>query len=95
MSENKYKMFRNYMANELGITKDDIKQWTKDAVQETVEKYLNGIDIEAEAHQALSKAARSIIGVPYSNSEQRIREQIVKELVQQVRISVREPANER
>ena len=46
MSDNKYKMFRNYMVNELGITRDDIKQWTKDAVAETVNKELHQINFK-------------------------------------------------
>ncbi|MDR1218674.1 MAG: hypothetical protein LBK73_03580 [Treponema sp.] len=38
MSDNKYKLFRNFMVNELGIGKDDIEEWAKQAVAETVEK---------------------------------------------------------
>jgi hypothetical protein len=34
MSDNKYKMFSNYMHNELGITKEDIHIWIKEAVEE-------------------------------------------------------------
>jgi hypothetical protein len=45
MSDNKYKLFRNYMANELGIGKDDIKEWAMQAVTETVEKHLRGLDL--------------------------------------------------
>lgn len=30
-------MFKNYMHNELGITKEDIKQWTVETTQKTVE----------------------------------------------------------
>lgn len=29
----KWLMFRNYMINELGITKEDIREWIKDAVR--------------------------------------------------------------
>ena len=29
-------MFRNYMANELGITKDDVREWIKDAIHDEV-----------------------------------------------------------
>ena len=46
MSDNKYKMFRNYMANELGITKEEIKEWTMEAVKETAEKALRGYSLE-------------------------------------------------
>jgi hypothetical protein len=38
MSDNKYKLFRNFMVNELGIGKDDIEEWTKQAVTESVDK---------------------------------------------------------
>ena len=34
MSDNKYKMFSNYMHNELGISKEDIHTWIKEAVEE-------------------------------------------------------------
>jgi hypothetical protein len=36
----KYKMFTNFMYNELGITKDDIRDWVKEAVYEVAEKYV-------------------------------------------------------
>ena len=45
MSDNKYKIFRNFMVNELGISREDIKEWTMQAVKETVEKELRGIEI--------------------------------------------------
>jgi hypothetical protein len=32
--QDKYKMFSNYMHNELGITKEDIRDWIKEAVEE-------------------------------------------------------------
>lgn len=32
----KWVMFRNYMANELGITKEDVKEWIKDAIHDEV-----------------------------------------------------------
>jgi hypothetical protein len=38
MSDNKYKLFRNFMVNELGISREDIKEWTMQAVKETVFK---------------------------------------------------------
>lgn len=47
--DDKYKMFHNYMHNELGITKEDIKQWTKEAVTEVaknyVERQFHGVDL--------------------------------------------------
>ena len=36
--ENKWLMFKNYMHNELGITKEEIRQWIEDAVREQAER---------------------------------------------------------
>jgi hypothetical protein len=38
MKNDKWSMFKNYMHNELGITKEDIRQWVDDAVREQAEK---------------------------------------------------------
>jgi len=40
MKDEKWIMFKNYMHNELGITKEDIKQWVDDAIKETAEQYI-------------------------------------------------------
>jgi hypothetical protein len=37
----KWAMFRNYMANELGITKEDVREWIMDAVHQEVEQVVN------------------------------------------------------
>lgn len=37
----KWVMFRNYMANELGITKEDVREWINDAVKEEAKKIVN------------------------------------------------------
>lgn len=34
----KYKMFKNFMHNELDISKEDIRQWVKEAVAEEARK---------------------------------------------------------
>ena len=34
-------MFKNYMHNELGITKEDIRQWIEEAVQKQAETLVN------------------------------------------------------
>lgn len=38
MKDNKWLMFKNYMHNELGITKEDIRQWIEDAVEQQAQK---------------------------------------------------------
>jgi hypothetical protein len=41
ITQDKWKMFKNYMHNELGITKEDIKDWVKEAVEEVAESLVN------------------------------------------------------
>ena len=55
MSE-KYKMFRNYMVNELGISKEDIKEWTKEAITTEVEKLIGQIDVDGMVRNAVNNA---------------------------------------
>ena len=55
MSDNKYKVFRNFMVNELGITREDIKEWTMQAVQETVEKILRGVKVEDLVYESVRR----------------------------------------
>lgn len=55
--DSRYKMFRNFMVNELGISREDIKEWTKQAVSEQVTKLVGQINIghlvEARVKQVL------------------------------------------
>jgi len=37
----KYKMFKNYMHNELGISRDDINQWVRDTIKETINNFFS------------------------------------------------------
>lgn len=37
----KWVMFRNYMHNELGITKDDIREWIKESIHDEVKNVVN------------------------------------------------------
>jgi hypothetical protein len=45
-SDNKYKLFRNFMANDLNITREDIKNWTIETIEQTVSKLVGQINIE-------------------------------------------------
>lgn len=37
----KWVLFKNYMHNELGITKEDIREWINDAIREEVKNVVN------------------------------------------------------
>ena len=60
----KYTMFKNYMHNELGITKDDIKKWTQDAVKQVAE---NHITQQFSTDYMLKSILREAIKNPYNS----------------------------
>ena len=41
MKNDKWEMFKNYMHNELGITKDDIRAWIKEAAFEQAQRLVD------------------------------------------------------
>jgi ribosomal protein S17E len=53
----KWSMFKNYMHNELGITKDDIREWIDEAVREEarmlVEQASKKFDMDARIEKAI------------------------------------------
>lgn len=70
-SNEKYQMFKNFMYNELGITKDDIRDWIKEAVREEARKVI----AKTYDNFDVSRVIRDEINNPYS----KIRDQIVQE----------------
>ena len=48
-------MFKNYMHNELGITKEDIEKWLRDAVKEEARKLVAQEYGKFDLHQELEK----------------------------------------
>lgn len=51
--ENKWLMFKNYMHNELGITKEDIRQWIEDAVKDQAEKLVKNEFNKFDVHRVV------------------------------------------
>lgn len=90
-SKNKYKLFRNYMTNELGITKEDIQQWTMDAIQKEVAKQLKGRDLGDLANDAIRKEAhKAVWGTGFANQGKDLRECVAKELASQLQIGFKQ-----
>lgn len=60
--DDKWVMFRNYMHNELGITKEDIRQWITDAVNEQVKRLVansfNSWSLKSMAEEQIKRALK-------------------------------------
>ena len=74
----KYNLFLNYMHNELHITKEDIHEWTKEAVTSVVSKYINEKKVKKWAGEIISYK----LNYDYSTS------QIMKSIKDNVVVSI-------
>jgi hypothetical protein len=84
MPENKYKMFRNFMVNELGISKDDIKDWCQSAVREEVAKLVGQIDVPGQVRRAVEHNIGNTAGG--------IREAVAREIAARLVITSKQQA---
>lgn len=78
--DNKWLMFKNYMHNELGITKEDIRQWVEDAVQEQAEKLVKNEFKNFDVNRVIQ---RIITDEKYFGS-QNLKREISQELTKQI-----------
>jgi hypothetical protein len=85
MSDNKYVLFRNFMVNELGIGRDEIREWTKEAVKEAVEKIMRGRNWE----DYINVVVKSLFHNDYEN-RQAVERAVSDYLYKSFRISIKE-----
>lgn len=79
----KWSMFKNYMHNELGITKEDIREWIQEAVEMEVRKTVNESFSKFSINDRISREIDNHIG---KFSDYNLRQQISNELVKRLKI---------
>ena len=84
MVDDKYKMFRNFMFNELGITKEDIRSWIQEAIEEEAHRLImktyNNFDIRSVLFNQLTDR--------YSPLRQDIISNCSKELLKTITLTI-------
>lgn len=82
----KYKAFRNYMTNELGIGREDIKAWVIEAVRYETAKIVGQLNIASLAEST----TRYIVSgqTTRGDIEKQVQAEIAKMISKQYRISV-------
>ena len=80
MKNDKWVMFKNYMHNELGITKDDIRQWIEDAAEKQAESLVKNEFKKFDIHKVVQ---RVISDDKYFGSKT-IKREIAAELSKQI-----------
>ena len=84
----KYKQFRNFMTNELGITRQDIEAWTKQSVATEVEKLIGQINVQELVESSIDKAAHFAIQGGRYGGGQNLRDELAKLLSQRITVTI-------
>lgn len=89
MAGEKYKMFKQFMHNELGITKEDIREWVKESVREEAAKMIaktyEDFDVKREI--------RDLINSPYNSIRKDIMNACAAEIIKNFKL-VYKPSSE-
>lgn len=80
----KYKMFKNFMFNELGITKEDIRMWVEEAVRDEARKIVSKTYDDFNVEREI----RRVINEPYSSIRQEITSRATRELLERFEINI-------
>ncbi len=83
--DNKWLMFKNYMHNELGITKEDIRQWIEDAVQEQAERLVKNEFNKFDVHNVVQRIVTDDRYFGSKNLKQEISQELTKQILAKVK----------
>lgn len=80
MANDKWEMFKNYMHNELGITKDDIRAWIKEAAAEQAQRLVDQEFGSFNIKGKITEIATREFNSRYSNIRSELVQEIAKKL---------------
>ena len=78
-------MFKNYMHNELGVTKDDIRAWIKEAATEQAERMVQQEFGKFDITETITNFIKRDLESRFSY----LREPIVREIVKNLKIEIK------
>ena len=84
----KWVMFRNYMANELGITKEDVREWIMDAVHQEVEQVVKNAYRSCNLEKFIKNEIYDCTGWG-KNFKDVIRQEVGKQLAERITIQIK------
>lgn len=87
-SDNRYKMLKNFIHNELGITRDEIRDWVQQAIQPVVQRECEKLDLRKNAEQQfkahLDRLIADITNTSYLNNNVDFRKKLGEQLALEV-----------
>jgi hypothetical protein len=86
----KWVLFKNYMHNELGITKEDIREWINDAIREEVKNVVDNAYGKCSIEDMIRKEIKESSLWPKSTFSKEVIAECAKQLVQKIELKINE-----
>ena len=85
--DDKYGSFRQFMFNELQITKEDIRTWIKEAVEQQVEKMLHQTFGDFEPNERAAKLIADYIGNNWWAND-KLKQAVAGQIVNRIKVTI-------
>jgi len=82
----KWIMFKNYMHNEMGITKEDIRQWIEEAVQKQAETLVNNEFKNFDVNRVVERVINDDKYFGSKNLKRDIAQELSKQIMERLRL---------
>ena len=88
--DDRYKIFRNFMVNELKITKDDIVAWTEAAIEQIVNRMVEAgkLNMQVSLDRAVDRAVRSVLRLNEEFYRHNLEEKILERAAKKIKVTV-------
>ena len=83
----KYEAFRQYMFNELQVSKEDIRDWIKEAVEQQVEKMLYKTFGDFEPNERAAKLIADYIGKNWWAND-KLKQAVASQIVNRIKVNI-------
>jgi hypothetical protein len=86
MKDDKWLMFKNYMHNELGISKEDIRQWIEDAVKQQAETLVKNEFKNFDVHRVVERVISDDKYFGSKTLKRDIAQELSKQILEKIKI---------
>ena len=87
--DDKWELFRNFMFNELGISKGDIRAWIHEAVEEQVKQLIDQSHGAFDVEKVIDRQVKAQLeDRNYYGSSNKLREMVAQELASKIKLSL-------
>ena len=88
--DDRYKIFRNFMVNELKITKDDIVAWTEAAIEQIVNRMVETgkLNTQAALDRAVDKAVIKALRLNELYYADKLGDRILEQAAKKIKVTL-------